>query len=172
MYSLGATLYFLATGAKPLAAGTHNSLLVDDDEMMMPPLCEINQNVSEGFSAVVSSLLKVDHVARPTSWEGFLERLDDFQGAQLSTQILRPDPERIQAAVRARDAAEAAMPASPPLERRKKGRSTQRRRDALRRAISGKAQNDEGTPGWVVLLLVLCVLVLGGLLVTMAVLTR
>ena len=183
MYSLGATLYFLATGAKPLAAGTGNSLLFDDGDVLMPPICEVNQNVSSGFSQVVSSLLKVNKEERPGSWGRFLERIDDFQGAQLSTQIMRADPERIQAAIRARDAALASQYSEskesedeqvlpPQSERRKKGPSSNKQRDVLRRAISNKVQSEEGTPGWVVFLLLVCILILGGLLFTIAVIAK
>ena len=169
MYSLGATLYYFATGAKPLAFGMTNSLLVDDDDTMMPPLREVNQNVSKGFSDVVSSLLQIDRDARPESWDSFLEMIDEFQASQLNTQILKPDPIQIRAALKARgETAEVVAKTTQKVGRRKKNQSDKHRREVLRRNISIKANTEDATPGWVVFLLLLSISLLGCILFFMA----
>ncbi len=100
MYSVGATLYHLATGAKPISAAEGNPLLGEDNSLF-PPANEINPNISSEFAQIFHQLLALEPEQRPHSWHQFAAELRDYHGSMLSTQVLRmreeervrPEPE-------------------------------------------------------------------------------
>ena len=170
MYSLGASLYFLATGAKPLAAGSASTLLLDDGDSLMPPLCEVNQNISEKFSQLTAKLLDMDKEKRPNSWQTFLNEIREFKSSQLSTQILRPEMRPVIPVEPEPEPTPEPEPQPTTGNRRNKAGvgSSQKQRAAIRRSLVERARGrDTGIPTWVVLMLLVVIVALCGIFVAM-----
>jgi formylglycine-generating enzyme required for sulfatase activity len=67
LYSLGATLYHLLTGTQPTDAPTRFTAEEDDQPDPLPPIDEVNPQVSQGIAAVIHQAMAISKRNRPAS---------------------------------------------------------------------------------------------------------
>lgn len=67
LYSLGATLYHLLTGTPPKDAPTRFDALEEEQADPLPPIDEVNPQVSPAVAAVIHRAMSVSRKARPAS---------------------------------------------------------------------------------------------------------
>lgn len=65
LYSLGATLYFAATGAPPYQGTSNYEILESHLTYVPPPLCEVRDDFDLEFSNLIEQMLAVDADSRP-----------------------------------------------------------------------------------------------------------
>lgn len=67
LYSLGATLYHLLTGVPPTDAPTRFDALEDEQADPLPPIQEINPQVSQAVASVINRAMAVSRKGRPAN---------------------------------------------------------------------------------------------------------
>ncbi|RMD78871.1 MAG: hypothetical protein D6820_09165 [Lentisphaerae bacterium] len=88
IFSLGATLYFLATGAKPLNQVDNSFFANEENAPLFPRANELNPNITSEFAYLLERCM-VSKDARFQTWEQFLQAMEEFRSSQISTQVLR-----------------------------------------------------------------------------------
>jgi serine/threonine protein kinase len=77
IYSLGSTLYHLATGAKPLSPLQGEHLVAKTGDRLYPPAHEINPKLSEGFSEFLAGLIELNPADRPAAWADLIADIEE-----------------------------------------------------------------------------------------------
>ena len=72
MYSLGATLYHLATGLVPFEGEDTYEVLERQVSEKLPPVREINSSISHPCSVLIEKMMEKDRDNRPASWGDLL----------------------------------------------------------------------------------------------------
>ena len=167
MYAFGATLYHLATAAKPLSPYNLNlSYFAPDaadegaDEPLFPPVREINPKISAEFSDLVARLLAFAPEDRPDCWahvSSALQTLVDDGGTGAETQSLPAGPGP--GAHRDEPAARGRRPTPRRVEPRPRWRTQE---NAARRASMRSRQPYRWSTAGRLLFVLLCLLLLAG----------
>ncbi|MBL4848892.1 MAG: protein kinase [Planctomycetes bacterium] len=74
MYSLGATLYFLATGEPPFEADSAIAIILK--HINEPVIFPLDKNVPQGLQGVIRRLMEKDASRRPETYEELIDDLD------------------------------------------------------------------------------------------------
>jgi serine/threonine protein kinase len=85
LYSLGATLYFAATGAPPYEGKTPAAVSLLQQQGAPRPVRQINPAVSLGMEALIDGLLERNRDARLRSAEVLLEKLEEAKDGKART---------------------------------------------------------------------------------------
>ncbi len=162
IYGLGATLYHLATGAKPLSMVQTQKLAVstgadpaEGTNSFLPLAREVNAKISHEFSTFLADMLEIDPGRRPASLSQIAERAQ-----QLSTEVssgTETQSIRITEAVSAEETAEAAKP-----QKRRRSRPKSRRKGAAAAMEATAKSAGTSAPRWVVPFLLVSLLIMGG----------
>jgi serine/threonine protein kinase len=91
IYSLGVTLYQLATGAVPFENDNYFAVMMAHVNQPPRPPRELRPDLPVAFESLILDALAKDPAARPASCEVFLERLD----AALVDVVTTPPPARV-----------------------------------------------------------------------------
>jgi len=82
IYSLGATLYHMLTGAPPFAEATQVSAIVAHVTAPLAPVREKNPGVPQALAAIVERMLSKDPADRYPTYDNLIADLDTFLGAK------------------------------------------------------------------------------------------
>jgi formylglycine-generating enzyme required for sulfatase activity len=92
VYSLGATLYHLVTGAPPFAGDTALQVLHEHLNTPLPPPRSRNPALSEGCCRLLGRLLAKDPGDRYGDWQAVISDIDRVQAGGVPAEVSRQEP--------------------------------------------------------------------------------
>jgi formylglycine-generating enzyme required for sulfatase activity len=99
LYSLGATLYHLFTAVAPVAASTRFDKLEDGETDPLPPICELNPQVSTNVASVVAQAMAMSRKYRWSSAaemrKALFDAAEEDERTSMEEEFRRADETRL-----------------------------------------------------------------------------
>ena len=93
LFSLGAVLYYLATGRRPFEAPTLSAVLMALASRTPTSAHEVNRKIPRGLSDLITSLLARHPKQRPASAHEVIDRLEGIaSGVEVAQDAIQPEP--------------------------------------------------------------------------------
>lgn len=81
IYSLGATLYHLATGVVPFDGEDTYEVLNNQLNEQLTPVAVINPEISKPCARLIDQMVQKEREQRPKSWKSVIEKIEKIMGA-------------------------------------------------------------------------------------------